>query len=98
MCTKEQTHLIIEQIDVINKAKTMFSGLDIIMTMAAHSERKIDLTGEDIGSLAWLIKDAIMEPIFEAAEKIYQVVKEGGAKPEKKLQELIQEARDKGEV
>ncbi len=98
MCTKEQERRIIDQIDIINKAQHLFKGLDILMTAAAECNRKVDFRSDDLENIAYLYKDAIMDPIFEAAEKIYQIIKEGGAEPEKKLQELIQEARDKGEV
>ncbi len=78
MCTKEQKRRIIDQIDVINRVQHLFNGLDILMTAAAECERKVDFTSDDLENLALLYKDAIMDPIFEAAEKIYQVIKEGG--------------------
>ncbi len=78
MCTKETKVKIIDQIDIINQTKHIYSALYFLMRAAADAKHEIDFTRENLENLAWLLDESIMKPLFKAGENIYQVLREEG--------------------
>ncbi len=72
---KEQARRIVDQLDIIEHLKCKYNALDTLMAAAVHDGENC-FDGADITNIGWLLKDAILDPIFEAAENIYQIIKE----------------------